>query len=151
MTVCTQAKEGKKSDRTAVTLRQPYLRVVGLDEEAEGAHSTPTFTCACNPWTILLKPLSGISPFSLTSPLHRIRRPSFIFRNANPDLQRNSASQLVSLSRCAVICLLWKQRTWLALAQAEPAVYECKVVAYATATGRRRRTNSETLLRSLMS
>jgi len=31
-----------------VALRMPYLRVVGMQEEAEGAHGTPDFTCAPN-------------------------------------------------------------------------------------------------------
>ena len=29
-----------------MALRMPYLRVVGMQEEAEGAHGTPDFTCA---------------------------------------------------------------------------------------------------------
>ena len=38
---------GKQRDtKDAVAIQVPYLRVVGLEEEAEGAHSTPVFTCA---------------------------------------------------------------------------------------------------------
>ncbi|KAK9810367.1 hypothetical protein WJX72_009530 [[Myrmecia] bisecta] len=41
-----QAKEGSKhKDKNAVAIRQPYLRVVGLDEDVQGsAHSSPTFS-----------------------------------------------------------------------------------------------------------
>jgi hypothetical protein len=38
-------QERKARDtRNAVAIQQPYLRVVGIEEEAEGAHSTPVFT-----------------------------------------------------------------------------------------------------------
>ena len=38
---------GKQRDtKDAVAIQVPYLRVAGLEEEAEGAHSTPVFTCA---------------------------------------------------------------------------------------------------------
>lgn len=38
-------QEKKARDtRDAVAIQVPYLRVVGLEEEAEGAHSTPVFT-----------------------------------------------------------------------------------------------------------
>ena len=37
---------GKQRDtKDAVAIQVPYMRVVGLEEEAEGAHSTPVFTC----------------------------------------------------------------------------------------------------------
>ncbi|CAL5225636.1 g8492 [Coccomyxa viridis] len=34
----------KRDTRDAVAIQVPYLRVVGIEEEAEGAHSTPIFT-----------------------------------------------------------------------------------------------------------
>ncbi len=34
----------KRDTKDAVAIQVPYLRVVGLEEEAEGAHSTPVFT-----------------------------------------------------------------------------------------------------------
>ena len=38
-------QEKKARDtRDAVAIQVPYLRVVGLEEEAEGAHSMPVFT-----------------------------------------------------------------------------------------------------------
>ena len=37
-------QEKKRDTRDAVAIQIPYLRVVGLEEEAEGAHSTPVFT-----------------------------------------------------------------------------------------------------------
>lgn len=37
-------KEQKRDTKDAVAIQVPYLRVVGLEEEAEGAHSTPVFT-----------------------------------------------------------------------------------------------------------
>lgn len=46
---CTQGPGGKtKNDKKTggIAIQQPYLHVVGMDEEAEGAHSLPTFTCA---------------------------------------------------------------------------------------------------------
>ena len=36
--------EKKRDTKDAVAIQVPYLRVVGLEEEAEGAHSTPVFT-----------------------------------------------------------------------------------------------------------
>jgi hypothetical protein len=38
---------GKEKRDTSGTqaIQMPYLRVVGIEEEVEGAHSTPTFTC----------------------------------------------------------------------------------------------------------
>ena len=39
-------KEAKRDTAGAVAIQVPYLRCVGLQEEAEGAHSTPVFTCA---------------------------------------------------------------------------------------------------------
>jgi len=43
--VCSsQASNGKKENTGMVAIRMPYIRVVGLDEETEGAHSTPIFT-----------------------------------------------------------------------------------------------------------
>ena len=41
-----QGNTGKGKDRGAVALQQAYLRVVGLEEELQGSHSMPTFTCA---------------------------------------------------------------------------------------------------------
>lgn len=38
-----QSKQQPK-DQAGVAIRVPYLRIVGLDQEDEGAHSTPTFT-----------------------------------------------------------------------------------------------------------
>ncbi len=48
---CVQAskEKGPRKDVSAVALRMPYLRVVGLMEDAEGAHGTPDFTCAPPP------------------------------------------------------------------------------------------------------
>ena len=49
------AKEkGGRKDVSAVALRMPYLRVVGLQEQAEGAHGTPDFTCgpSCVDWLL---------------------------------------------------------------------------------------------------
>lgn len=40
-----QSKEKGKDGKGAVAIRQPYLRVVGLEEDIEGdAHNSPTFT-----------------------------------------------------------------------------------------------------------
>ena len=45
-----QGNTGKGRDRGAVALQQVYLRVVGLEEELQGSHALPTFTCAhCMP------------------------------------------------------------------------------------------------------
>ena len=41
-----QGNTGKGKDRGAVALQQAYLRVVGLEEDLQGSHSLPTFTCA---------------------------------------------------------------------------------------------------------
>jgi len=37
-------EQKKRDTKDAVAIQVPYLRVVGLEEEAEGAHSTPIFT-----------------------------------------------------------------------------------------------------------
>lgn len=37
-------KDTKRDTSGAVAIQVPYLRCVGLQEETEGAHSTPTFT-----------------------------------------------------------------------------------------------------------
>ena len=37
-------QEKKRDTKDVVAIQIPYLRVVGLEEEAEGAHSTPVFT-----------------------------------------------------------------------------------------------------------
>ena len=42
-------KEAQRDTAGAVAVQVPYLRCVGLQEEAEGAHSTPVFTCAHAP------------------------------------------------------------------------------------------------------
>ena len=34
----------KSQDKAGVAIRMPYIRVVGLEEEFEGAHSTPVFS-----------------------------------------------------------------------------------------------------------
>lgn len=40
-----QSKEKGKDGKGAVAIRQPYLRVVGLEEDIEGdSHNSPTFT-----------------------------------------------------------------------------------------------------------
>jgi hypothetical protein len=39
-----QGSKDKKDTSGAVAIQVPYLRVVGIEEEVEGAHSTPTFT-----------------------------------------------------------------------------------------------------------
>ena len=44
-----QASGGKKENTGMVAIRMPYIRVVGLEEETEGAHSTPIFTYGPSP------------------------------------------------------------------------------------------------------
>lgn len=39
---CLQS--ANKKEAAGIALRMPYIRVVGLEEETEGAHSTPVFT-----------------------------------------------------------------------------------------------------------
>ena len=44
--VCSQSKDAKTKDgKGGVAIKQPYLRVVGLQEDIEGdSHNSPTFT-----------------------------------------------------------------------------------------------------------
>lgn len=63
------AKEkGGRKDVSAVALRMPYLRVVGLQEQAEGAHGTPDFTCGPRCIDCLLC-VSTINTFSAGLPI----------------------------------------------------------------------------------
>lgn len=46
MTTTVQTKDAKSKDgKGGIAIKQPYLRVVGLDQDIEGdAHNSPTFT-----------------------------------------------------------------------------------------------------------
>ena len=43
---CVQTKDAKSKDgKGGIAIKQPYLRVVGLEQDIEGdAHNSPTFT-----------------------------------------------------------------------------------------------------------
>ena len=60
-----QGGKDKRDTSGAVAIQVPYLRVVGIEEEVEGAHSTPTFTYSAHPLkchgrSLILAPLKCI-------------------------------------------------------------------------------------------
>ena len=59
--VCLQTKDAKSKDgRGGVAIKQPYLRVVGLEQDIESeAHNSPTFTSVPLPSSALFSVHQG--------------------------------------------------------------------------------------------